>query len=77
MKTPKPQGTELSAVELEQVQALEQTLSRKDTALAERQASIDRIEKDLGMKVAVTDTIMTDDAAAERVARVALELLQR
>jgi LPPG:FO 2-phospho-L-lactate transferase len=33
-----------------------------------------RIEAELGMRVAVTDTIMTDDAAAERVARAALDL---
>ena len=30
------------------------------------------IERELGVRVAVTDTIMTDDAAAERLARVAL-----
>lgn len=34
-----------------------------------------RIESDLGMRVAVTDTIMSDDAAAERVARAALGLI--
>lgn len=33
-----------------------------------------RIERELGMVVAVTDTVMTDDAAAERVARTALDL---
>lgn len=33
-----------------------------------------RIEEDLGMRVSVTDTIMADDRAAERVARAALEL---
>jgi LPPG:FO 2-phospho-L-lactate transferase len=33
-----------------------------------------RIEQELGVRVGVTDTIMSDDAAAERVARVALEL---
>jgi LPPG:FO 2-phospho-L-lactate transferase len=33
-----------------------------------------RIEDELGMRVAVTDTIMADDAAAERVARTALDL---
>ena len=33
-----------------------------------------RIENVLGMRVAVTDTIMTDDAVAERVAATALEL---
>ena len=39
------------------------------------EASAARIEADLGMRVGITDTIMTDDAAAERVARKALELL--
>jgi LPPG:FO 2-phospho-L-lactate transferase len=34
-----------------------------------------RIESELDMEVAVTDTIMSDDAAAERVARVALGLV--
>lgn len=34
-----------------------------------------RVESDLGMRVAVTDTIMSDDAAAERVARAALGLI--
>ena len=33
-----------------------------------------RVERDLGMRVRTTDTLMTDDAAAERVARVALQL---
>lgn len=33
-----------------------------------------RIEGELGIRVGVTDTIMRDDAAAERVARAALEL---
>jgi LPPG:FO 2-phospho-L-lactate transferase len=33
-----------------------------------------RIEEEMGMRVAVTDTIMADDAAAERVARAALDL---
>lgn len=33
-----------------------------------------RIEQDLGMRVAATDTIMTDDLVAERVARTAMEL---
>jgi LPPG:FO 2-phospho-L-lactate transferase len=37
----------------------------------------DRIEEELGLTVAVTDTIMTDDAAAERVARAALDTLDR
>jgi LPPG:FO 2-phospho-L-lactate transferase len=40
----------------------------RDAALASR------IEDEVGMRVAVTDTIMTDDHAAERVARAALEL---
>jgi LPPG:FO 2-phospho-L-lactate transferase len=33
-----------------------------------------RIEEELGLRVAVTDTIMADDEAAERLARVALDL---
>ena len=33
-----------------------------------------RIEEEMGMRVAVTDTIMADDSAAERVARAALDL---
>lgn len=33
-----------------------------------------RIEDEVGLRVAVTDTIMTDDHAAERVARAALDL---
>jgi len=37
-------------------------------------ASRERIEA-LGLRVAVTDTLMTDDAAAERVARAALSLV--
>jgi len=42
----------------------------------ERDASLaERITGELGVRVAVTDTIMADDAAAERVARVALELV--
>ena len=40
----------------------------RDAALASR------IEDEVGMRVAVTDTIMTDDHAAERVARAALDL---
>ncbi|HZA27430.1 MAG TPA: 2-phospho-L-lactate transferase [Actinomycetota bacterium] len=41
----------------------------------ERDAGLaDRIRSDLGMRVTVTDTIMIDDAAAERVARSALEV---
>jgi LPPG:FO 2-phospho-L-lactate transferase len=35
-----------------------------------------RIEEELGLTIAVTDTIMTDDAAAERVARTALNALE-
>jgi LPPG:FO 2-phospho-L-lactate transferase len=35
----------------------------------------DAIERDLGIAVGVTDTIMVDDAAAERLARFALELV--
>jgi LPPG:FO 2-phospho-L-lactate transferase len=35
-----------------------------------------RIESGLGMRVAVTDTMMIDDQAAERVARAALALVQ-
>jgi LPPG:FO 2-phospho-L-lactate transferase len=35
-----------------------------------------RIESELGMRVAITDTLMTDDAAAERVARAALDLIE-
>ncbi len=34
------------------------------------------IEEDLDVRVAVTDTIMVDDAAAERVARAALDLVR-
>jgi LPPG:FO 2-phospho-L-lactate transferase len=34
-----------------------------------------RIGSDLGVRVAVTDTIMTDDEAAERLARTALDLV--
>jgi LPPG:FO 2-phospho-L-lactate transferase len=42
----------------------------------ERDARLaDRIRSDLGMRVAVVDTIMVDDSAAERLARVALELV--
>ncbi len=41
----------------------------------ERDARLEgRIELVLGMRAAVTDTLMTDDGAAERVARAALEL---
>jgi LPPG:FO 2-phospho-L-lactate transferase len=35
-----------------------------------------RIERDLGIRVAITDTIMVDDDAAEAVARAALRLLE-
>jgi LPPG:FO 2-phospho-L-lactate transferase len=42
----------------------------------ERDAGLrDAIRADLGIPVAVTDTVMTDDEAAERLARFALELL--
>ncbi len=34
-----------------------------------------RIERELGVRVAVTDTVMADDAKAESVARAALELV--
>jgi hypothetical protein len=34
-----------------------------------------RIEAELGMRVATTDTIMVDDEVAERVARAALSLV--
>jgi LPPG:FO 2-phospho-L-lactate transferase len=43
-------------------------IDEQDTSLAER------IHGELGIRVAVTDTIMADDAAAERVARAAMEL---
>ena len=43
-------------------------VDQRDAALAPR------IEEALGMRVAVTDTIMVDDAVAERAARAALEL---
>jgi LPPG:FO 2-phospho-L-lactate transferase len=46
-------------------------IDRRDAELAPR------IESELGMGVGVTDTIMTDDAAAERVARAVLELARR
>jgi LPPG:FO 2-phospho-L-lactate transferase len=36
-----------------------------------------RIERDLGLRVALTDTLMVDDDAAERVARSALGALER
>jgi LPPG:FO 2-phospho-L-lactate transferase len=45
-------------------------IDRQDERLA------GRIEEELGLTVAVTDTIMTDDAAAERVARAALGTLE-
>jgi LPPG:FO 2-phospho-L-lactate transferase len=45
-------------------------IDERDAALASR------IESDLRMRVAVTDTIMTDDPAAERVARAALDLIR-
>jgi LPPG:FO 2-phospho-L-lactate transferase len=43
-------------------------IDERDAALAPR------IEGELGMRVAVTDTLMTHDGSAERVARAALEL---
>jgi LPPG:FO 2-phospho-L-lactate transferase len=43
-------------------------IDQRDAALARR------IETDLGMAVEVIDTLMTDDRAAERVARTALDL---
>jgi hypothetical protein len=36
-----------------------------------------RIESELDIRVGTTDTIMTDDTAAERVARAALDLIPR
>jgi hypothetical protein len=36
-----------------------------------------RIERELGVRVAVTDTVMADDAKAEGVARAALDLVRR
>jgi LPPG:FO 2-phospho-L-lactate transferase len=36
----------------------------------------DRIERELGIRVGVTDTIMVDDDAAERVARAAVRLMR-
>lgn len=42
----------------------------------ERDANLaDRIRSDLGMRVAVADTIMVDDHAAERLARAALDVV--
>jgi LPPG:FO 2-phospho-L-lactate transferase len=42
----------------------------------ERDAELgSRIERELGIRVAITDSIMTDDRAAERLAREALELV--
>jgi len=35
-----------------------------------------RIERNLGVRVAVTDTIMADDERAEALARVALDLVR-
>lgn len=43
-------------------------IDERDAALAAR------IEDELDMRVGITDTIMSDDAAAERVARTALDL---
>jgi ribonuclease Y len=60
--------------ERRQVQALEQTLSRKDTALAERQAAIDRIEKDLASRTrAVEERAKAADTAAARYERLVAE----
>jgi ABC-type multidrug transport system ATPase subunit len=44
-------------------------IDRQDASLAPR------IETDLGLRVAVTDTIMSDDVAAERVARAVLDVV--
>jgi LPPG:FO 2-phospho-L-lactate transferase len=44
-------------------------IDQRDASLAQR------IEADLDLRVAVTDTIMSDDAAAERVARTAMGLV--
>jgi LPPG:FO 2-phospho-L-lactate transferase len=46
-------------------------VDERDAALAPR------IERELGLRVSVTDTLMTDDAAAERVARAALGAVDR
>jgi hypothetical protein len=46
-------------------------IDRRDERLAER------IEQELGLEVAATDSLMTDDEAAERVARAALGTLER
>ena len=45
-------------------------IDQRDARLAQR------IERALGMRVAVTDTIMSDDEAAERVARAAVGLIE-
>jgi LPPG:FO 2-phospho-L-lactate transferase len=45
-------------------------IDRKDEGLAARAS------EELGVSVAVTDTVMVDDAVAERVARTALDLLR-
>ncbi|MGH2683616.1 MAG: 2-phospho-L-lactate transferase, partial [Actinomycetota bacterium] len=45
-------------------------IDRRDAPIASR------IETQLGMRVGSTDTIMADDADAERVARSALSLLE-
>jgi LPPG:FO 2-phospho-L-lactate transferase len=37
--------------------------------------SADRIRRELGIEVAVTDTVMRDDAVAEALARIALDLV--
>ena len=46
-------------------------IDERDSALAPR------IERELGVRVSITDTLMTDDDAAERVARAALGSLDR
>jgi LPPG:FO 2-phospho-L-lactate transferase len=46
-------------------------IDERDAALA------DRIRSDLGMRVAVVDTVMVDDSTAERLARAALDLALR
>ena len=45
-------------------------------ARAARFGLADRARRELGVPVAVTDTVMVDDAVAEGIARTALELLR-
>ncbi len=60
--------------ERKQVQALEQTLARKDTALAERQAAVDRLEKDLAARAkAIEERGKAADTAAARYERLVAE----